>query len=74
MITHYTASEGGYWRPWPRNERAVPLDVDALVYGPNLKRVAAPMVPDWYNDLLLFHSLRCADGREWDCVNRWRDA
>lgn len=73
-VTHYTEYEGGEWKEAPKT--IYPKDIDAVILPP--KGVGTPTTTSYVfngNELipLVFHSIRTADGREWDTINGWRD-
>lgn len=66
--THYTSYEGGPFIKFPAEFYTVDEDL--------LGRREKQYIPLRARDpgyILILHSLKWADGREWNCVNGWRE-
>ena len=65
-ILQYTKEEGGQWLDWPFGQLNTPLPI--MLMTPKLQVKARV----WAVFEVAFHSVRLADGREWDSMNGWR--
>lgn len=61
--THYTGLEGDYWQEWPE---------DIFLRWADFSRLAGKGEQFVYLHGLPVHSLRMANGEEWDCKGGWR--
>lgn len=66
----FTAKDGGKWLPWMGECVSEEILADRAAYT---KHNRNPVATLWQGtQRIKLHSLKFADGREWDCINGWR--
>ena len=71
----YTLAEGGMWFEWPRiYELPTEETISKLpLVSPAVGAIVTSVFSRGLEPPILVHAIRLADGREWDCINGWRN-